>query len=115
RVETVAPGGFTGRQATRYAYSDASQPSRSGKALIGMIGGDAHGTPLISATERGGRGRDSVSRLALATGDVSIALGQENSPRRLADGNGKATVTDPAGMVSDYRFDGHGRHTVILC
>ncbi|HEY6226275.1 MAG TPA: DUF6531 domain-containing protein, partial [Verrucomicrobiae bacterium] len=38
-VETAAPGGFTGRQVTRYNYSDASQPSRSGKSLIGVIGG----------------------------------------------------------------------------
>lgn len=113
-VETAVQSGFTGRQSTRYAYSDASQPTRTGKSLIGVIGGDDAATPLISAVEVGLRGRDTVSKLKLANGNVQVTLAQENSARKIAEGNGKSTVIGADGSVSDYGFDSHGRATTFI-
>lgn len=113
-VETVAPGGFTGRQVTRYIYSDASQPSRSGKSLIGMVGGDENGTPLINATDIGARGRDTVSKLKLATGNIEVTLAHQNTARAMAAGGAQSTVRAPDGSLTDYKFDAHGRPTVLV-
>jgi RHS repeat-associated protein len=113
-VETAVLGGFTGRQSTRYAYSDASQPTRTGKALVGVIGGDDAATPLISATEVGLRGRDTVSKLKLANGNVEVTLAQENTARKIAEGNAKSRVVGADGGISDYNFDSHGRATSFI-
>ena len=56
-VQTGPPTTFRGRQVTRYLYSDSSAPDRSAKSLIGVVGGDEAGTPLISTTALGANGR----------------------------------------------------------
>ena len=108
-VETAALNGFTGRGITRYTYSNSSQPDRSGKSLTGIIAGDNIGTPLIAATDLGARGRDTVSKLKLATGDVKIELGQANTAKALSAGNGAMKVTNPDQSTTRYKLDKFGR------
>ncbi|HYG23695.1 MAG TPA: Ig-like domain-containing protein [Verrucomicrobiae bacterium] len=112
-VETTAGGGFTGRPVTRYTYSDSSEPGRSGKTLTGIIGGDNRGTPLVAATELGLKGRDTVSKVRVATGEVKLELGQTNSARALTSGIANAKVTNPDASTTSYKFDKFGRPTEV--
>ena len=113
-VETASPNGFTGRQVTRYNYSDTSDPARSGKALTGLVAGDNSGTPLLAVAEVGLRGRDTVSKLKLSGGDLQVQLGQPNSARAMAAGNATANVTNPDKSATSYKFDKFGRPTQTL-
>ena len=108
-VETAAENGFTGRAATKYTYSDSSQPGRSGRTLSGIIGGDDIGSPLLSSTEVGLKGRDTVSKLKIATGELKVDLGQTNTARALSLGNATAKVTNPDQSSTSYKFDRFGR------
>lgn len=108
-VETAAETGFTGRAVVKYTYSDSSQPGRSGKTLTGVIGGDNIGSPLLATTELGLKGRDTVSKIKVASGELKVDLGQTNTARALSLGNASAKVTNPDQSSTSYKFDPFGR------
>ncbi|PYS47430.1 MAG: hypothetical protein DMG13_27965, partial [Acidobacteria bacterium] len=111
KVEAGVPNSFFGRQVTRYIYSDSSTPDRTAKSLIGVIGGEATGTPLVSAGDLGAKGRDTVGKFNIGAQPTTISLSHNNSALNLSEGNGRAAVVAPDGLTSDFHFDAFGRPT----
>lgn len=115
KVEAGMSNSFFGRQITRYIYSDSTTPDRTAKSLVGVIGGEATGTPLVSAGDFGAKGRDTVGKFNIGAQATTISLSHSNSAQSLSEGSGRTTVVAPDGLTSDFHFDafGHPTQTVL--
>lgn len=101
-VEVATAAGFRGRQITRYAYSTS-------RSLIGIVGNDLSGTPLMMASQLGERGRDTVGTFKVANTALQIEQSHANTADALRTGQGKTRVSEPNGASTEYKFDSHGR------
>lgn len=110
-VTTGPADSFKGRQQVNYTYTDASQPERSGKSLVGLTGGDVGGSPVLAVAAQSGRGRDTVARMQWLGREVTIEQPHANSPAGLAAGVAPTVVTSPDGTTASVRFDRAGRVT----
>jgi RHS repeat-associated protein len=111
-VDTIAlPESFTGRQITRYIYSDSSNPGRSAKSLVAVIGDDAAGVPVVAAAQFGDRGRDSISTLQIGSKPLVFTQTHNNTARDLSNGGGRTQVIQADSSLMDMRFDAFGRVT----
>jgi RHS repeat-associated protein len=108
-VEVATVSGFRGRQITRYAYSAADAPNRTGRSLIGIVGNDRDGTPLMMASQLGNRGRDTVGMFKVANAALEIEQAHANTTDALRTGEPKTKVKEPGGAVTEYKFDSFGR------
>jgi RHS repeat-associated protein len=109
KIEAATPGSFTGRAVTRFIYSDTSRPGITAQSLIGMIGADDTGTPVVSATDLGSKGRDAVDKFKVANKQMTIAMTHDNTASALAQGNGAVEVTAADQSKIQHVFDKFGR------
>lgn len=109
KVEVAAPGGFTGRAITRFIYSGTDRPGASAQSLVGVIGADDAGTPVVNATELGSSGRDTVDKVKVANKELEIAMSHENTAAAMAQGNGSTEITAQDQSKIKHVFDKFGR------
>lgn len=110
-VETAAPGGFTGRQVTRYTYSGPEQGERSARSLVALTGQDAGGVPVLSIGAFGERGRDTAGGVKIGGQALTLTQTHENTARAMSEGGARTTVTTADTASASYAFDSHGRVT----
>ncbi len=109
KVEVAAEGGFTGRAITRFIYSGTDRPGASAQSLIGVIGADDAGTPVVNATELGSAGRDTVDRVKVANRELSINMSHENTAAAMAQGNASVEIESQDQAKIKHVFDKFGR------
>lgn len=104
---------FRGTPKIHYLYSSAEVPETTCQSLIGVVAGDAAGTPLLAATSLGSRGRDVVDAIQVAARSTQIELGFANHAAALAAGNQRCSVTSPDGATTVYTLDARGHPTSV--
>ena len=110
-VQTAAPGGFTGREETRYYYSDSSDPVRTAGSLIAVRGSEPGGAAVAAVESFSNRGRDNVGALLIGGARTKVEQSHFNTARAMSAGNGSVKFTSPDASLAEMRFDSFGRVT----